>query len=115
MADLLQFGRDVQGYNAYAPATANFKYSAALLSAGHDSITVPSEYTNWIVSFSYEPGAIIWVSIDGTAAAPVGNTFAATDSELLPAQRTVKSGQVIDIYNHGSNIADVGVSLYAIS
>jgi len=115
MSDLLEFGRDIQGFNAFAPSFANNKYSASLTSGGSDSITVPANYTNWIAAFSYEPGAIIWVAVGASAAAPAGNTFAATDSELLPASRTVKSGEVIDFYNHGANIADVGVNLYAVT
>lgn len=115
MSDKLEFGRDIQGFNAYAPSFANIKYSASLASAGNDTITVPSNFTNWIAAFSYEPGAIIWVAVNDTAMAPVGSTFLATTSELLPAQRTVEAGDTINLYNHGSGVADVGISLYAIT
>lgn len=111
----LNFGRDVQGFNAFAPSFSDTKYSASLLSAGSDSITVPGTNTNWIAAFSYEPGAVIWVALNDTAAPPAGNTFVATTSELLPASRKVQGGDVIDFYNHGANIADVGVVLYAVT
>jgi hypothetical protein len=111
----LNFGRDVQGYNSFAASKADAKFSATLASAGNASFTVPSNYENWIVSFSFQPGSEVWVSINGTAAAPAGATFASTNSELLPGSRTVQAGDVINILNTGAGDADVGVSLYAIS
>lgn len=111
----LNFGRDVQGFNAFAPSFSDIKYSASLISGGSDSITVPETNTNWIAAFSYEPGAIIWVALNDTADAPAGSTFATTVSDLLPASRKVKGGDVIDFYNHGANIADVEVILYAVA
>jgi hypothetical protein len=116
MTTKLSFGRDVQGYNAFAPAFADDAFSANLdASGGIDSITVPANFQNWIVSFSYQPGADIWVALNATAAAPVGDTFAATTSELNPGSRTVKANDVISLLNNGSTDADVGILLYAIS
>lgn len=111
----LNFGRDVQGFNTFAANAPDVKLSATLAAAGHDDFTVPSSFQNWIVSFSFEPGSNIWVSINGTAAAPAGATFASTSSELLPGSRTVKAGDIIDVLNSGAGAADVGVQLYAIS
>jgi hypothetical protein len=111
----LNFGRDVQGFNTFAANAADAKFSATLAAAGSDDFTVPSTYTNWIVSFSFQPGSNVWVSINGSAAAPAGATFAATDSELLPGSRVVKAGDIIDFLNNGTDSADIGVSLYATS
>jgi hypothetical protein len=111
----LNFGRDIQGFNTFAANDADLKLSATLAAAGHDDFTVPSNFTNWIVSFSFQPGSEVWVSINGTATAPAGATFAATDSELLPGSRVVKAGDVIDVLNTGAGTADIGVMLYAIS
>lgn len=111
----LNFGRDIQGFNTFAANKADNKYSATLAAAGNDSITVPSSFQNWIVSFAFQPGSEVWVSINGTAAGPAGATFAATVSELLPGSRVVKAGDIINIKNTGAGAADVGVNLYAVS
>lgn len=112
---LLNFAKDVQGFNTFAPMFANVKYSATLASNGHATVTVPSSFTNWVVVFSIQPGSDVWVANNGTAAAPAGATFASTTSELLPGSRSVKAGDVIDILNNGVASADVGVSFYALS
>lgn len=108
----LNFGRDVSGFNAFAPQPSDLKYSASLTSGSDDSITVPSSNENWIAVISCSPGASIWVSVNNTAAPPGAGTFAATDSFLLPAQYTVKAGDTISCYNNSSTTQDVGIALY---
>lgn len=115
MSTLLDFGRDVQGYNAYAPTPSTNNYSATITNGTAESITVPANYKVWIVSFSYQPGTNVWVDFTGaTAIIPVGATFAKTTSTLNPGQRTVLSGQVISLITDDTS-ADVGIELYAIS
>lgn len=115
MTTKLEFGRDVQGYNAFAPIPATDRFSATLASGGHDTVTVPSNFQQWIVNFSYQPGSDIWVAYNGTAAAPAGATFASTTSELLPGSRFAKAGDTFNLLNNGVASADVGVTMYAIS
>jgi len=115
MSTQLNFGRDVQGFNAYAPQFSTNRYSANLLSTGNSSVTIPSNFGRWIASFSYQPGSTIWVALNTSAAPPVGNSFAQNVSELNPASKSVKSGDVINFYNNGSGASDVGVTLYAVS
>lgn len=115
MSTLLNFGRDIQGNNAYAPQTAIDKWSATLASGGASNIVVPSNHKVWVAVFSYEPGTNIWVDLTGaTASSPSGATLAATTSELNPASRTVYAGDNISMITDNTS-ADVGVSLYAIS
>jgi hypothetical protein len=115
MTTLLEFGRDVQGYNAFAPRTADNKYSATLANGGESHISTPSNYTNWIVAFSYQPGTSVWVDLTGaTAAVPAGGTLAATTAELNPGQRMVTAGTKVSIITD-STTADVGVMFYAVS
>jgi hypothetical protein len=109
---LLNFGKDVQGYCAFAPLPSTNLYSATIASGTAESITLPSTHANWIVSFSYQPGSDIWVSTTTTAAAPAGGTFATTGSFLMPGSYSLPSGTVISFYNNGANSSDVGVALY---
>lgn len=111
---LLNFGRDVQGMNAYAPQFPDLIYSASLASGSDDDITVPSSNQNWIAVLSYQPGSDVWVSVNDTASPPGGATFAATTSFLLPAQLKVKEGDTISCYNNSATDQDVGIALYAV-
>lgn len=121
MTTKLNFGRDVQGFNTFAPPISTDKYSATLASAGNATITLPTNVPVWIVSFSFQPGSEVWVSYNASAAAPAGATFASTTSELLPGSRIMPSLKpdgvtpaTINILNTGAGTADVGVILYAV-
>lgn len=119
----LNFGRDVQGFNAYAPYPSDLKYSATIASGGSATLTLPTNVTKWIVNFSLSPGSNCWVAYQGqTAIAPVGATLATTTSELNPGQRLLNSTYIssgvitantINIFNNGASATDVGIALYA--
>lgn len=107
----LNFGRDVQGFNAYAPKISDIKYSATLAASTHSTITVPSSAEKWIAVFSYEAVTNVWVAVNGTAAVPAGGTFATTTSQLNPPALTVYAADVIDIITANAT-TDVGVAFY---
>jgi hypothetical protein len=111
MSTPLSFGRDVQGYNAYAPMPCTNNYSVTLAAATATSITVPSTDQVWIASFNYSAAAKVYVDFSGaTAAVPAGATLVATTSTLNPGQRTVLAGSKISIIS--AAIADVVIELY---
>jgi len=111
----LIFGRDVQGFNAYAPLDSSLKWSATLTNGAATSITVPSSYSTWVVAFSPQPGTDVWVDFTGvTAAIPVGATLAATTSSLNPGQRTVFAGGKISVITDNAT-ADLGIELWPIA
>lgn len=115
MSTILNFGRDVQGYNAYAPSPAINKISVTLPNLTPASFIVPSNFENWIVVFSNQSGSNLWVDFTGaTAAVPAGSSFADTTSELNPSARTVQAGTHISVITNNSTV-DVGVMLYAVT
>jgi hypothetical protein len=115
MSTPLIFGRDVQGYNAYAPKPSTNCYSATITSGSATSITVPSTSGVWIAAFSYQPGTNVWIDFTGaTAAIPVGATLATTTSVRNPAARMLNAGTKISIITDNTS-SDVGIELYAVS
>ena len=113
-SEILHFGRDEQGYNAYAPYDSLNKVSATLDAGTAASFTVPSNYPVWIVAFSPQPGTNVWVDFTGaTAEIPAGNTFADTTSSLNPGQRTVLAGTSISCITDNTT-ADCGVEMWAL-
>jgi hypothetical protein len=114
MSTLLSFGRDVQGYNAYAPQPSTNKWSATITTGSATSITVPSNFQTWVVSFRYYPNDV-WVDVTGaTAAIPVGATLASSTSELNPASLTLQAGTNISMIT-GLTSADVSVVMWPVS
>lgn len=106
--------RDINGYNGFGLTPSNVKYSATLSSGGGEkTFTVPSDAENYLVVFSIQPGADIWIAYDETAATPVGATFASTTSELNPVARKVSAGTIIHAVTADSS-AGIGVMIYAI-
>ena len=115
MSTPLNFGRDVQGYNSYAPQPSTDIYNATITAGGATSITVPSNYQVWIASFSYQPGSSVWVDFTGaTAAVPAGATLASATSMLNPGQRTVYAGGNISLISADSS-DNVSIELYPVS
>ena len=111
---MLELGRDVQGYNAYAPQPSTVKYSATITDGSATSVTVPSTYQTWVVSFRYFPNDV-WVDVSGaTAALPIGATLAASTSELNPASLTLQKGTVISIIS-AQTTADVSIVMWPVS
>lgn len=110
----LSFGRDNQGYNAFAPQPSTVKYSATITVGSATSIIVPTTYKKWIVSFRYYPNDV-WVDVTGaTAAVPAGATLLATTSEMNPASLTLQGGDTISIITDLAT-ADVSIVMWPVS
>lgn len=115
MSTELSFGRDVQGYNAYAPQFPTDIHTATLAANTAKSITVPSNYPVWIMYVRVQPNGWCWVSRTGTAAVPAGSTFASSASELIAGtieyKRLVYAADVISFITPNTN-CDISVSFY---
>jgi hypothetical protein len=108
----LILGRDVQGYNSYAPYPSNTNYSATLAASTAESFIVPSDANTYVLIFS-NPGLDLWVSTTTTATAPAGATFALTSCMLNPASIEVNKGTVVSCLTDTTGGGDVGVRIYA--
>jgi hypothetical protein len=120
MTTRLLFERDVQGLNSYAPSFSTNKYTATLAATTDTTLTVPSDFENWVAYFSVEASKLVWLALNATAAAPAGASFAASTSELIPnvsqyqIGRRVQAGDVLHFFSQ-SGTANISVALYAIS
>ena len=113
MTTELQFGRDIQGYNAYAPYPSNFIWNATLTNGVETNITVPASYPVWIVSFRYYPNDV-WVDVSGASAAlPGSNTLTRATSELNPSSLTLDSGTNISVIT-GQATADISIVMWPV-
>lgn len=103
--------RDASGSPTYGiPVTEN-KYGVILTSNNEATLTVPSNHAKWEVLFSIEPGASVWISINGTASIPALNAVAALDSMLNPGIRSCSAGDVISLITSNTT-AQVGIEIY---
>lgn len=115
--------RDINAFNGFGLPFSIDKYSATIVADTDATLTVPSTgplgsssstYSNkFIVIFSYEAGASVWVANNTTAAKPAGATFASTSSELNPSARYVKAGDVLHFLTPDTS-AEVSVVFYAL-
>lgn len=115
MTALLNFGRDVQGMNAYAPDFPSYIYTATLSQGVDESITVPSLYKKYIMYVIIQPQSRVWVSNVATAAVPFGSSFTTSNSELIVSpieyKRIVYSGDVISFLTPNTT-CDTSVIFY---
>jgi hypothetical protein len=113
--------KGVNGFGRKPPASGS-TFSITLAGATVKTLTVPSSSamgtinaantSSFLAIFGYAAATEFWVSVNGTAAVPVGANFAASTSELLPGAYVVKAGDVIQAISTAGG--DMSVSFYAI-
>lgn len=126
MTTSFQMSRDINGFNAFGIVFTDVAYSATLASDTDTPLIVPSSaaiggssYTGLgtiskprlIAIFVYTPGAEVWVANNSSASVPAGASFVLTNSELNPAAREVRGGDVLHFYTAGSAVS-VSVIFY---
>ncbi len=111
---ILNLTTDAGGRNTFGIVPSTEKKKILLVQNTAAAFTVPGTYPNYELIFSIDPGMRVWVSYDGTAAEyPSTGTWTNTNSELLPAVRTLKAGTVVSCITPDVT-AQVGVMLYGI-
>lgn len=110
------------GVNGFGLPFCSTVYSVTLSANTDTSIAVPltaalgaptaSTYNKFMAVFSYSSTANVFVALNATAAVPVGNTFAATTSELNPNAKQVKATDTIHVISTGT--PSVTIAFYAI-
>jgi len=109
MVAALKFGKDSQGFNAYAPKPCDLRWFVDLDNGVAASVTLPGDAPWYTVSFRYQPGTTVWVDVEGgTAEFPTLNTTATTDSEMNPASLLLAADTVISIITPNAT-AQVGI------
>ncbi len=104
--------RDITGQNGFGLSFSNFNFNTALTQNVEQNFTVPIDYKLWIAIFTFTPGTTIYATINGTASEP-GTSFAISSSQMNPAGRKVKSGDIISVIS-GDVGCRVCVQLYGI-
>lgn len=96
---------------------SNLKYSCTLAITTNTTLTVPGDAPRYKALIKCMPAGQVWVAVNGTAAAPAGNTFAKTTSELLtedyPLCREVVPGDVLNFFSSTAT-TNVSVSFFAV-
>mgnify|MGYP001616292505 CR=1 FL=1 len=105
--------RDAAGSVTYSIEPPDSIQNTTLAVGVAQNFTVPSAYSYYQINFSFDPGLRVFVSYNGSSAVLPSSSFASSNSELLPASRTVKAGTVISFITPDTT-AYVGASLYGI-
>ncbi len=113
MAAIFLINRDASGAVGYGLTDTQTKYSTVLAANTAQSITLPEDFKLYEVIFSFEPGASVWVSCDGSDAEVPGSSFDVTNSELNPVDRRYPGGTTLSFIT-ADTTAQVGVIIYGV-
>lgn len=116
MSTPFDMGRDINGFNAFAPIYSDTVYQTTLSANIEQHFTVPGskigQFQNYIAVFSFDPGLRIFFANNVMAVIP-GILFAAGPGELNPTTRYVKAGDILSFITPDTT-AYVTVALYVI-
>lgn len=103
--------KDVAGYNGFGVVPSNVMYGVQLLQNAAQSFTLPNDSSNYLVIFTYLPGANVFVDSTTTAAA-YSTTIGAVTSELNPVGRQLKGGTTVSLISPDTGGAYVQAAVY---
>jgi hypothetical protein len=118
--------KDVAGYNGFGLQFSDLKYSATLTASTDTIIAVPlsgsigaplNTINRWIALIQVTANNAVWVANNAVAAAPAGNSFASTTSDLIIGSeyfaREVQAGDVLHFFTTATG-AIVSVIFYTL-
>ena len=112
MAQKFLLGRDISGavtYGISAPTNIAFSVQFTVTTPG-TPVTVNVPNTAGIAVFKSDPGASIWVNLNGPAVVPTTSTPVNNLTELNPTVRNVNPGSTISV--DATVAANVQISFY---
>jgi hypothetical protein len=126
MTTMYKLQKDVAGYNGFGLPFTDQKYSVTLSASTDTTVPVPlsgaigaplNTINRWIALIKVTANDAVWVANNATAAAPAGNTFAATTSDLIIGSeyfaREVQAGDTLHFFTTATG-AVVSVIFYAL-
>jgi hypothetical protein len=114
MSTKFNMTRDINGYNGFGILPTYDIQSTSLADSVAQSITVPSNFQNWIAIITYSPGSSIFVDFTGVDAAAPSTAFASATASLNPSARQVSAGQSISFITTDADSPYVCVEFQAI-
>jgi len=114
MSRIFNMTRDVAGNNGFGVQPSKDIFGGLMAPTTVYTVTVPSNYPNWIAVLNYTPGATVWVSFGNTAAIPAVGVNPLV-SELNPTGRQLVAGETISLITSDTNNPGFSVLFYVIS
>lgn len=113
------------GVNGFGAQFCDTIYSATLKASTEETVAVPltaavgaataTTFNKFLAIIACTPGDDVFMALNGTAAVPVGNTFAKTTSELIPNGYIAKQVKATDVLHFiSAGTPNITVSFYAI-
>lgn len=106
--------RDINAVPDYGLGFTTYNFDTTLATDVEQTQTLPAnpsaQYTYWKINFSFSPGSNVYVALNATASSP-GTSFAQTDSELNPAVRYARPGDILHFITPDASGAYAGFSI----
>lgn len=113
MSILFSMTRDINGFNGFGLIPSDDIYGGKVAQNTAYTVTVPSNYENWIALISYTPGSEFWVAYNVAATVPAIGVASMT-TELNPAGRQLKAGDTLSFISNNTGNPGFSVSFYAL-
>ena len=112
MTTKLNIIRDIGGIPSYTLPQSNVIYTALLSANTEQHVTAPIDAPQYVVVIGLSNGSDVMVSVNGTAAIPVG-AFGASTSEVNIAQTYVKAGGTVSVISPEDDVI-ISLAFYAV-
>lgn len=115
MAKFSQLCKDISGLPIYGLYPSDLMFQLKLSASTVKTINVPTDYKEYDVYFSFDPGSFIWVSYDGNDPTIPTLLVNSCNCEPNPSIRRVSGGSLIKMITSDIGSPEVGVQFRAFS